>query len=114
MVAEVIGGVLTGSLALISDAAHMFTDTAALAIALAAMQIAKRPVDARRTFGYHRFEILAAAFNALLLFGVALYILYEAWQRFSEPIARRWPAAEQGVLERIRFVRCHETWRLPL
>ena len=85
MVAEVIGGVLTGSLALISDAAHMFTDTAALAIALAAMQIAKRPVDARRTFGYHRFEILAAAFNALLLFGVALYILYEAWQRFSEP-----------------------------
>lgn len=85
MVAEVIGGVLTGSLALISDAAHMFTDTAALAIALAAMQIAKRPVDARRTFGYHRFEILAAAFNALLLFGVALYILFEAWQRFSAP-----------------------------
>ncbi|MBB1598435.1 cation diffusion facilitator family transporter [Variovorax sp. UMC13] len=84
MIAEVIGGVITGSLALISDAAHMFTDTAALAIALAAMQIAKRPVDARRTFGYHRFEILAAAFNALLLFGVALYILYEAWQRISE------------------------------
>ena len=85
MVAEVIGGVITGSLALISDAAHMFTDTAALAIALAAMQIAKRPVDPRRTFGYHRFEILAAAFNALLLFGVALYILFEAWQRFSAP-----------------------------
>lgn len=85
MVAEVIGGVITGSLALISDAAHMFTDTAALAIALAAMQIAKRPVDARRTFGYHRFEILAAAFNALLLFGVALYILFEAWERFSAP-----------------------------
>ena len=85
MVAEVVGGVVTGSLALISDAAHMFTDTAALAIALAAMQIAKRPVDSRRTFGYHRFEILAAAFNALLLFGVALYILFEAWQRFSEP-----------------------------
>lgn len=84
MIAEVIGGVITGSLALISDAAHMFTDTAALAIALAAMQLAKRPVDARRTFGYHRFEILAAAFNALLLFGVALYILYEAWQRISE------------------------------
>lgn len=85
MVAEVIGGLVTGSLALISDAAHMFTDTAALAIALAAMQISKRPVDARRTFGYHRFEILAAAFNALLLFGVALYILFEAWQRFSAP-----------------------------
>lgn len=87
MIAEVIGGILTGSLALISDAAHMFTDTAALAIALAAMQISKRPVDARRTFGYHRFEILAAAFNALLLFGVALYILYEAWKRMTEPAA---------------------------
>lgn len=85
MVAEVIGGVLTGSLALISDAAHMFTDTAALAIALAAIQISKRDSDARRTFGYHRFEILAAAFNAILLFGVAIYILYEAWQRMSEP-----------------------------
>lgn len=85
MVAEVIGGVVTGSLALISDAAHMFTDTAALAISLAAIRISKRSVDAKRTFGYHRFEILAAAFNALLLFGVAMYILYEAWRRMSEP-----------------------------
>lgn len=85
MVAEVIGGVVTGSLALISDAAHMFTDTAALAIALAAIQIGKRAVDTRRTFGYHRFEILAAAFNAVLLFGVAIYILYEAWQRMRAP-----------------------------
>lgn len=85
MVAEVIGGVLTGSLALISDAAHMFTDTAALAISLAAIQISKRAVDSKRTFGYHRFEILAAAFNAILLFGVAVYILYEAWRRMSEP-----------------------------
>lgn len=85
MIAEVIGGFLTGSLALISDAAHMFTDTAALAISLAAIQIGKRAVDAKRTFGYHRFEILAAAFNALLLFGVAIYILYEAWQRMRSP-----------------------------
>lgn len=85
MVAEVIGGIVTGSLALISDAAHMFTDAAALAISLSAIQIAKRAVDAKRTFGYHRFEILAAAFNALLLFGVAIYILYEAWQRFNTP-----------------------------
>lgn len=85
MVAEVIGGIVTGSLALISDAAHMFTDTAALAISLAAIQVAKRPVDARRTFGYHRFEILAATFNAVLLFGVAAYILYEAWRRLKEP-----------------------------
>lgn len=85
MVAEVIGGLVTGSLALISDAAHMFTDTMALAISLAAIQIGKRAVDTKRTFGYHRFEILAAAFNALLLFGVAIYILYEAWRRMREP-----------------------------
>lgn len=63
----------------------MFTDAAALAIALAAIRIARRPANARLTFGYHRFEILAAAFNALMLFAVALYILYEAWQRFGTP-----------------------------
>lgn len=85
LVAEVIGGVLTGSLALISDAAHMLTDAAALAIALAAIRIARRPADRRRTYGYHRFEILAAAFNAMLLFAVALYILLEAYRRFSSP-----------------------------
>jgi cobalt-zinc-cadmium efflux system protein len=87
LIAEVIGGIVTGSLALISDAAHMFTDAAALAISLAAIRIAKRPKDARRTYGYHRFEILAAAFNALLLFGVAIYILFEAYQRFRNPLA---------------------------
>ncbi|RIX44655.1 MAG: cation transporter [Rhodocyclales bacterium GT-UBC] len=85
LIAEVIGGVLTGSLALISDAAHMLTDTAALAIALAAIRVARRPADRRRTYGYHRFEILAAAFNALLLFAVALYILVEAYQRLTSP-----------------------------
>jgi len=85
LLAELIGGILTKSLALISDAAHMFTDAAALAIALAAIQIGKRPADKQRTFGYYRFEILAAAFNALLLFGVALYILYEAYQRLRAP-----------------------------
>ncbi len=85
LVAEVVGGVLLNSLALISDAAHMFTDAAALAIALAAIRIARRPADDRRTFGYHRFEILAAAFNALLLFAVAGYILYEAWRRWDAP-----------------------------
>ena len=57
LVVEVVGGLLTGSLALLSDAAHMFTDTAALAIALAASGIAERPADSRRTFGYQRFEI---------------------------------------------------------
>ncbi|MDN4591758.1 cation transporter [Xenophilus aerolatus] len=85
LVAEVIGGVVTGSLALISDAAHMFTDAAALAIALAAIRVGKRQADAKRTFGYYRFEIIAAAFNALLLFGVAIYILFEAYQRIKSP-----------------------------
>ena len=85
MLAEVIGGLMLNSLALLSDAAHMFTDVAALAIALAAIRVARRAADNRRTFGYHRFEILAAAFNALLLFGVAAYILYEAWQRWRNP-----------------------------
>ena len=87
MIAEVITGVLSNSLALISDAAHMFTDTAALAIALVAIRVGKRPADKKRTFGYYRFEILAAAFNAILLFLVALYILFEAYQRFSHPPA---------------------------
>jgi cobalt-zinc-cadmium efflux system protein len=85
LIVEVIGGLVTGSLALISDAAHMLTDTMALAIALAAIRIARKAPDAKRTFGYHRFEILAAAFNAVLLFLVAMYILYEAYQRFRSP-----------------------------
>lgn len=85
MLAEVVGGVLTGSLALISDAMHMLTDTAALAIALVAIYVGRRPSDLLRTYGYARFEILAAAFNALLLLAVAFYILYEAWKRLSEP-----------------------------
>ncbi|AKA22495.1 cation transporter [Pseudomonas chlororaphis] len=85
MIAEVIGAFVTGSLALLSDAAHMMTDALALAISLVAIQIGKRAADRKRTFGYARFEILAAAFNAILLFVVAFYILYEAWQRLSAP-----------------------------
>lgn len=85
LVVEVAGGIFTKSLALISDAAHMFMDSAGLAVALVAMRIAQRPADRKRTFGYYRFEILAAAFNAVLLFLVAMYILYEAIQRFITP-----------------------------
>ncbi|MGY4819338.1 cation diffusion facilitator family transporter [Pseudomonas chlororaphis subsp. piscium] len=85
MIAEVIGAFVTGSLALLSDAAHMMTDALALAISLVAIQIGKRAADRKRTFGYARFEILAAAFNAILLFVVAFYILFEAWQRLSAP-----------------------------
>jgi cation diffusion facilitator family transporter len=85
LIIEVVAGLITQSLALLSDAAHMFTDAAALAIALAAIKIAKRPADDKRTFGYQRFEILAALFNASMLFFVAMYILYEAYQRFTQP-----------------------------
>ncbi len=85
LIVEVIAGFITQSLALLSDAAHMFTDAAALAIALAAIKIGKKPADNKRTFGYQRFEILAALFNASMLFMVAIYILYEAYQRLSQP-----------------------------
>lgn len=85
LLAEAVAGWLLNSLALLADAAHMFTDTAALAIALAAIRIGRLPADSRRTYGYHRFEILAATFNALLLFVVAIYVLYEAYQRWDAP-----------------------------
>lgn len=85
LVIEVIAGFVTQSLALLSDAAHMFTDAAALAIALVAIKIGKLPADDKRTFGYQRFEILAALFNASMLFMVAIYIVYEAFKRFSQP-----------------------------
>lgn len=82
---EAVGGVITESLALISDAAHMLTDVTALAISLVAIKIGRRTADLKRTFGYYRFEILAAVFNTILLFLVAVYIIYEAYQRLSEP-----------------------------
>ena len=85
LVAEIVGAIVFNSLALLSDAAHMFTDAAALAIALAAVKIGQRPADDQRTFGYRRFEILAAAFNALLLFAVAGYVLWEGIGRFFAP-----------------------------
>ena len=85
LIAEVIGGFYFNSLALLSDAAHMLTDVAALAIALMAIRFGQRAADTRRTFGYRRFEILAAAFNAVLLFAIAIYVLVEAVKRFTAP-----------------------------
>ena len=85
LIAELIGAYWFNSLALLSDAAHMFTDAAALAIALVAVRIGQRSADAQRTYGYRRFEILAAAFNAVLLFVVAGYVLYEGITRFFDP-----------------------------
>ena len=86
MVAEVIGGVLTGSLALIADAGHMLTDTAALALAWMAFRVAGRPNDARRTYGYHRFQVLAAFVNGVTLVAVVGWIAIEALRRLAAPI----------------------------
>jgi cobalt-zinc-cadmium efflux system protein len=87
LIAVLVGAYWFNSLALLSDAAHMFTDAAALAIALAAIKIGQRAADKQRTYGYRRFEILAAAFNAVLLFVVAGYVLYEGVLRFFKPEA---------------------------
>ena len=85
-VVELVGGLLTNSLALLSDAGHMFTDVVGLGMALAAIQVATAAAAHRqRTFGLYRLEILAALANAVLLFGVAIWIIWEAVQRFSDP-----------------------------
>lgn len=85
LVAEVVGGIVFNSLALLSDAAHMMTDVAALVIALMAIRLGKKAPDDKRTYGYRRFEILAAAFNSALLFAVAIYVFVEAIRRFAQP-----------------------------
>jgi cobalt-zinc-cadmium efflux system protein len=84
-VVEVVGGLVTNSLALLADAGHMFTDVTGIGLTLAAIWFARRPASEARTFGFLRLEILAAVINAVLLFGVAAYVLFEAWQRLSEP-----------------------------
>jgi cobalt-zinc-cadmium efflux system protein len=89
MTAEAIGGWLTGSLSLLSDAAHMLTDAGALGLALFAIRLAEHPAGPDKTFGYYRAEILAALANGIILFGVSGYILYEAYQRFLDPPAVR-------------------------
>ena len=85
MVAEVIGGLVTNSLALLADAGHMLSDVGALGFSLFALWIAARPPTARRTFGYHRTEILAALANGATLVAISIYIFIEAWQRFGQP-----------------------------
>lgn len=85
MIVEVIGGVLSGSLALLADAGHMLTDTMALGLAAAAFWISKRPADLKRTYGYQRFQILAAFVNGLGLLLIVAWILIEAVDRLRHP-----------------------------
>jgi cobalt-zinc-cadmium efflux system protein len=85
MIVEVIGGLLSGSLALIADAGHMVTDAAALALAYAAFHFGKRAADERRTFGYLRFEVIAGLMNAIALFAILIWITIEAVDRFRNP-----------------------------
>ena len=84
--AEVIGGILSGSLALLADAGHMLTDSTGLVIALIATSLAARPATAARTFGLQRVEILAALTNGLLLVGIAVWVLLRAIERWNEPV----------------------------
>ncbi|WP_243633262.1 cation diffusion facilitator family transporter [Paenibacillus xerothermodurans] len=85
MLLEFFGGLITNSLALLSDAGHMLSDTTALVLSLVAVSFAARPASARNTFGYHRFEILAALFNGVTLFAVAAIIIWEAYHRLLDP-----------------------------
>jgi cobalt-zinc-cadmium efflux system protein len=82
MVAEIIGGLLSNSLALLGDAGHMLTDALALGLSLFAITMARRPATPRHTFGYHRTEIMAALANGVILVLVSIYIFYEAYHRF--------------------------------
>ncbi len=90
---EVVGGIVTNSLALLADAGHLFTDVAGIGLALFAIRIAARPADEERTFGMYRVEILAAVVNAILLFAVAAFVLFEAWRRFVNP-----PEVDGGLM----------------
>jgi len=85
LVVELIGSAVANSLALFADAGHVLTDVLGLALALAAIWVAQRPATNGRTFGYLRLEILAAVTNAFLLFAIAAVVLFEAWQRLSQP-----------------------------
>ncbi|XSG81600.1 MAG: cation diffusion facilitator family transporter [Methyloligella sp. ZOD6] len=87
MVAEVVGGIVSGSLALIADAGHMLTDFASLALAWFGFRLARRPADWKRTYGFDRFQVLVAFVNGLALFVIAAWIVYEAYERLNEGAA---------------------------
>ena len=96
---EVVGGLASNSLALLADAGHMFTDVAGIGLALLAIWFAGRPADEDRTYGFLRLEILAAVVNAVLLFGIAAFVLFAAWQRLSAP-----PEVASGLMLAVALV----------
>jgi cobalt-zinc-cadmium efflux system protein len=85
-VVELVGALLSGSLALLADAGHMFTDTAGIVVALSASYVATIPASPRRTFGFHRTEILAALINAVVLLGLCGYLVFTGVRRLLEPV----------------------------
>ncbi len=85
MIVEIVGGLMAGSLALIADAGHMFTDVVALSLAYFAFRFGRRAADEKRTFGYMRFEVIAGLINAVTLFAILIWITYEAIERFRNP-----------------------------
>lgn len=91
MLAEVVGGLMSNSLALLADAGHMLSDVAAIGLSVFAMWIARKPPTPQRTFGYHRVEILAALANASTLIAISIYIFVEAYHRLSHPPAVQAP-----------------------
>ncbi|MEH7383569.1 cation diffusion facilitator family transporter [Bacillus sp. JJ1533] len=93
MLLEFFGGLITNSLALLSDSGHMLSDASSLFLSLVAFWFATRPASPKKTYGFYRFEILAALFNAVTLFIIAGFIVYEALKRFSEP-----PTVSSGTM----------------
>lgn len=99
LVVEVVGAIASNSLALLADAGHMLTDVAGVGLALLAISFAGRAPTTGRTFGYLRLEILAAVANAVLLLGIAVFILYQAWQRLADP-----PEIASGLMLAVALV----------
>jgi cobalt-zinc-cadmium efflux system protein len=102
LAAEVVGGIISNSLALLSDAGHVFTDAFAIGLSLIAARISMRPLDRRATYGYYRVGLLAAVINGLSLVGISIFIFIEAYQRFLSPpeinLAVMLPVAAGGFI----------------
>src|SRR3954471_20340324 len=86
LLTQVVGGLLTGSLALLADSGHLLTDVLGLSMALAAIRFARRPATPGKTYGFYRAEILAALINSVVLLGVSVWILYAAYERMLRPL----------------------------